>query len=49
MDRRTVLVAPHDPYEYVVYNSMDTDEGSLAHKLSLHRLCTLLRKYDVMM
>lgn len=43
MDRRIVLLAPQ---EYVVYNSLDRDESNLEHKLSFHRLCTLLRKYD---
>lgn len=46
MDRKMVIVAPNDPYEYVIYNSLDKDESNLAHKLSFHRLCTLLRRYE---
>ena len=46
MFRRMVMVAPNDPYEYVVYNSLDKDESCLEHKLSFHRLCSLLRRYD---
>lgn len=46
MDRRMVMVAPSDPYEYVIYNSLDKDESNLEHKLSFHRLCSLLRRFD---
>lgn len=46
MERRKVMVVPSDPYEYVIYNSLDKDKSHLEHKLSFHRLCTLLRRYD---
>lgn len=46
MDRRYVLTVPSDPYEYVVYNSLDKDESHMEHGLSFHRLCTLLRRFD---
>ena len=46
MDRKTVTVDPYDPYEYVIYNTLDEDKSNLKHKLTFHRLCCLLRRYD---
>ena len=46
MDRRTVTADPYDPYEYVIYNSLEENVSDLKHKLAFHRLCWVLRRYD---
>lgn len=46
MDRKILMSDPYDPYDYVVYNSLEKDEAELEHKLTFHRLCTFLRRFD---